>query len=244
MAFYSKPNDLLSPGDVFPELPIGPISHPLKILRKSDYNPKPSRGPQDLRRAFAFPQEENLLSKNAQIRAKEGEAVVASARLCKAMVLTWGSQIEEDMRNYERSGRAHGKVWLTTPLFPLVQIPENETTEDAETGEKISVRQVIIENRSHLYMYLPPFPETAEQLGHYLDFRKMVTLPIQYFLDSKGNRIVTLHEDGLNLLYSRLMWFFTRVEYFYHPIVCQKCGADVEMDLRFEGQNIDAEPWQ
>lgn len=244
MAFYSRPNALLSPGDIFPELPIGSITHPLKIIRKSDYNPSPARGPQDLRRAYAFPEEEGVL-KNVQIRAQEGESLVASGRLCKAMLLSWGSQIEEDLRNYEkRGGRAQGKTWLAAPLFPLVQIPDSQTTEDAETGEKISVRQVIIENRSHLYMYLPPFPESADPLGHYVDFRKMTTLPISYFITAMGNRMVGLHEDGLNLLYSRLMWFFTRAEYFFHPIVCQHCGADVELDVRFEGQNVDAEPWE
>jgi hypothetical protein len=243
MAFYSRPNDLLSPGDIFPELPLGSISHPLKILRKSDYNPSPKRGPQDLRRAYAFPQDEVML-KDIQIRAQKGESLLAAGRLCKTMLLSWGSQIEEDLRNYEKRGSAQGKAWIFVPLFPLTQIPENESTEDAETGEKISVRQVIAENRSHHYMYLPAFPGSEEQVGHYLDFRKMTTLPIQYFIDSMGTRIVGLHEEGLNLLYSRLMWFFTRAEYFFHPIVCQQCGTEVEIDVRFEGQNIDAEPWE
>jgi hypothetical protein len=110
--------------------------------------------------------------------------------------------------------------------------------------EKISVRQVIVENRSHNYMYLPPFPGAEEQLGHYLDFRRITMLPIQYFIAAKTSRLVGLHEEGLNLLYSRLMWFFTRVEYFFHTIECQRCGAEVEIDLRFEGQNVDADPWE
>jgi hypothetical protein len=219
------------------------ISHPLKILRKSDYNPSPARGPQDLRRAYAFPEEEGIL-RNVQIRAKEGESLVAAGRACKAMLLSWGSQIEEDLRNYEKSGRAQGKAWLAAPLFPLAQIPENQTTEDVETGERISVREIIVENRSHNYMYLPPFPDTEEQLGQYLDFRKITPLPIQYFIQAMGARMVGLHEDGLNLLYSRLMWFFTRAEYFFHPIACQRCGTEVEIDVQFEGQNVDAAPWE
>ena len=68
-------------------------------------------------------------------------------------------------------------------------------------------------------MHLPPFPDTTDQMDHYLDLRKLTALPFRYFLDSKTARIATLHEGGLNLLYSRLMWFFTRVEYFFHPIV-------------------------
>jgi hypothetical protein len=243
MAFYSKPNALLSPGDIFNELPVGSISYPLKILRKSDYNPSPARGPQDLRRAFAFPGEEHKL-KNNQIRSGEGESIIALGRLCKAMILSWGSQIEEDLRNLEKSGKAHGKVWLVAPIFPLAHIPETQTIEDAETGNLISVRQIIIENRSHLYMHLPPFPESGDQLGHYLDLRKMTTLPIQYFIDLKEARFAGLHDEGLNLLYSRLMWFFTRVEYFFHPVACQVCGTQVDLDLRFEGQNVDVEPWE
>jgi hypothetical protein len=199
--------------------------------------------------------------KNIKIRSREGEVVLASARLCAAMLLSWGSQIEEDLRNFERSGKAHGKMWLAAPVFPLAQIPEDQTTPDVETGEKISVRQIIVENRSHLYLFLPPFPKTADELrdlqlgiptaktrtegelGRYLDLRKMTTLPIQYFTDAKDKRLVGLHDDGLNSLYSRLMWFFTRAEYFFRPVVCQRCGSEVELDLRFEGQNIDAEPW-
>jgi hypothetical protein len=241
MAFYSKPNALLSPGDIFPELPVGSISYPLTILRKADYNPKPERGPQDLRRAFAYPQEEASI-KNVQIRMQQGESLVASGRLCKAMLLSWGSQIEEDLRNLENKGKPQGKVWLVAPVFPLAQIPENQSTVDVETGEKILLREVIAGNLSHNYLYLEPFPETEDRLGHYVDFRKTTTIPIQYFIDAKDSRICGLHDDGLNFLYSRLMWFFTRAEYFFHPINCQACGAEVELDVKFEGQNVDAEP--
>ena len=243
MAFYSRPNDLLSPGDIFPELPVGSITHPLKILRKPNFNPPAKRGPQDLRRAYAVPDEEAMV-KDLTLRAQQGESLIAKGRLCKAMLLSWGSQIEEDLRNYEKRGSAQGKTWILAAIFPLTQIPEKETVGDVETGDKTSLRQVITENRSHQYMYLPPFPGTEEQLGHYLDFRKITTLPIQYFLDTKANRLAGLDEDGLNLLYSRLMWFFTRVEYFFHPVHCQECGAEVEIDLRFEGQNVDTEPWE
>jgi hypothetical protein len=243
MAFYARPSALLSPGDLFSELPVGTLSYPLQIIRKTDYNPPAARGPQDLRRVFAWPQDAEKI-KNIQIGSRQGEPLVASGRLCAAMLLTWGSQIEEDTRNFERSGKAQGKVWLLAPVFPLGQIPEKQTTEDAETGERILVREIIIENRSHLYMYLPPLPQSDDKLGHYLDLRKMTTLPMQYFLDAKDKRFATLQEDGLNLLFSRLMWFFTRAEYFFHSVQCQHCGADVEIDLRFEGQNVDAEPWE
>src|SRR5258708_6762245 len=104
MAFYAKPSALLSPGDVFPELPLGTVSHPLKIVRKSDYNPPPSRGPADLRKVFAFPQDAEAIGK-VEIMSQGGEAVLASARVSKAMLLSWGSQIEEDLRNLEKSGR-------------------------------------------------------------------------------------------------------------------------------------------
>ena len=106
MAFYARPTDILSPGDVFPELPIGTVSNPLKILRKSNYNPPAERGTQ------------------VRIRTQDGEFVVSKGRVGKAMLLSWGSQIEEDLRNFEGSGRAGGKCWLVAPIFPLHQIPE------------------------------------------------------------------------------------------------------------------------
>lgn len=242
MAFYARPTELLSPGDVFPELPVGSVSYPLKVVRRSGWNPPADRGPQELWRAYSGPEIETL--PNLRLRSSEGESVIASARGVKAMLLSWGSQIEEDVRNFQSSGRAGGKCWLAAPIFPLSQIPENETHPDRETGERILVRDIIKNNQSHLYLYLPPFPESHDELGQYLDFRKMTTLPIKFFIDAIASRTVTLHEDGLNMFFSRIMWFLTRAEYFYHPLTCQRCGSEVDVDLQFEGQNVDAEPWQ
>jgi hypothetical protein len=242
MPFYARPTELLSPGDIFPELPVGTVSYPLKVIRRSGWNPPPERGEQELWRAHSGPEIGQL--QNPRLGSSEGESVIASARLVRAMLLSWGSQIEEDVRNFQKSGRAGGKCWLTAPIFPLSQIPETQRFQDRETGESVLMRDIIRNNQSHLYLYLPPFPESQDQIGHYLDFRKMTTLPIRFYIDAAPSRIVTLHEDGLNMLFSRIMWFLTRAEYFYHPITCQRCGSEVEIDLNFEGQNVDAEPWQ
>jgi hypothetical protein len=61
-------------------------------------------------------------------------------------------------------------------------------------------------------MLLPTFPIANAGESHCVDFRTMTTLPIQYFIDARDSRGVALHEDGLNLLYSRIMHFLTRVE--------------------------------
>jgi len=242
MPFYAHPTELISPGDVFPDIPVTVSVPPTKILRKSNFNPKAKFGPQDLRRAFTLPDEAKQLGATS-IDAPAGEETVAHTRIGLAMFLSWGSQVEADERDVAANGDKGRKRWLAAPIYPLRDIPESAVIEDPDSKERISIREIVRMNASHHYFYLPPFPETADAAGYYVDFRKISSVGMGYFTGARGKRLAALTEESLNLLFSRLMWFFTRAEYFFQPVRCS-CGLEVAIDVRFEGQNIGAEAWE
>jgi len=243
MTFYAHPTSLISPGDVFPEIPISISVPPLRVVRKSKFSPKVKFGPQDLRRIFTLPRDASELE-DCKLSSKVGEETLIPTRLGPTMFLSWGSQVESDERDVAQSGDPKRKSWLAAPIYALQDIPENAAIEDPETRERVSIREVVRKNSSHNYFYLPRFPGTTDGKEHYVDFRKISSVGISYFIDSKDRRVATLSENSLNQLFSRLMWFFTRAEYFFQPIQCKACGVWVPVDVRFEGQNFSAEQWQ
>lgn len=243
MAFYARPTALISPGDIFPEIPVSVCTPPLKVARKSQFKPKAKFGPQDLRRIFTLPHEEAGLG-SSNLRTKIGEETLVTTRVGPAMFLSWGSQVEADERDVARSGDTRRKGWLAAPIFELADIPEEAQIEDPDTHEKISVREVVKTNSSHNYFYLPPFPGAVGGAGQYVDFRKICAVGMGFFVSTRSKRLATLAEDGLTLLFSRLMWFLTRAEYFFQPVRCISCGQSVQIDVRFEGQNFEADPWE
>ena len=242
MAFYAHVTDLISPGDIFPEIPISISVPPTRVIRKSKFTPKLKFGPQDLRRVFTLPDEAEQLGASS-LRTKGGEETVANTRVGLAMFLSWGSQVEADERDVAANGDKGRKGWLASPIYRLQDIPEAAVIEDPESGERITLREIVRNNSSHHYFYLPPFPGETKAVEHYVDFRKISAVGMGYFTKAKDQRVATLTEESLNLLFSRLMWFFTRAEYFFQPVRCS-CGLEVEIDVRFEGQNIGAEAWE
>jgi hypothetical protein len=244
MAFYAHPTKLISPGDIFPSIPTSVSLPPLRVVRKTNYNPPREFADQDLRRLYTLPADAEKIP-DSSLETKAGEETVASTRVSLAMLLSWGSQVEGDEREMERSGgRAKAKAWLAAPIYPLRSIPGDALQEDPVTHERLVIREVVRRNQSHNYFHLPPVPTLAEEEGYYVDFRRICPVGIRFFVDNKDTRIATLTGESLNMLFSRLMWFFTRAEYFFRPITCQHCGQQVPVDIRFEGQNLDAEAWE
>jgi hypothetical protein len=243
MAFYARPTQLISPGDIFPEIPITVSVPPIKVARKSKYNPPAKFGPQDLRRIFKLPEEAALVA-NLRLSMRPGEEALVTTRVGPAIFLSWGSQVEADERDLRDQSKPKNKSWLAAPIYKLNDVPEDAVLEDPDTRERINLRDVVRQNRSHNYFFLAPFPDRDESTEYYVDFRKICSVGIAFFLDSKEKRVATLTGDTLNTLFSRLMWFFTRAEYFFQPIQCGNCGHSVSIDIRFEGQNFDAEPWE
>lgn len=243
MPFYAHPTSLISPGDIFPEIPVSVLVSPLRLLRKSKFVPKAKFGQQDLRRVFTMPDDLAQIGE-LQITTKKGEDTIATTRQGLAMFLSWGSQVESDEREIEKSGDVQRRAWLAAPIYSLADIPPDAVLEDPETHERIYIREVVRQNQSHNYMYLPPFPGLASSQEHYVDFRKICHVGVGFFVTQKQNRIAALTEESLNTLFSRLMWFFTRAEYFFEPIQCANCGVAVKVDVRFEGQNVSLEPWE
>jgi hypothetical protein len=237
---YAHPTALLSPGDIFPEIPFAVNVAPTRVARRAGWNPPANRGPADFRQILTLPQDQAHLT-NSQIHNNQGEDTLASTRIGKALFLTWGSEVESTLRFIERQGRIGKRSWLAAPIYELNGIPEANTEQDPDSGERLPVRELIRRGRARDQFYLPPFPGDPLNREHYAELRKITSVGVQYFLDGMPNRLVTLTLDTLNEMYSQLLWSLTRAELFFRPVRCE-CGRDVPIDVRFHGQNFDAEP--
>jgi hypothetical protein len=241
MAFYAHITADISPGDIFCDIPFSVVVAPTRVARQSGWNPPAGRGPVDFRRIFTIPRDQTDLT-NPQLNTQQGEEVLANARFGKALFLTWGSQVESTMRRISDSdGRVRKLSWLAAPIYSLNSIPEANTEEDPETHERVPLRVLIRSGKARDVFYLPPFPGQSEE--HYAELRKINSVGVQYFLDGQATRIATLTTESLNAMYSQLLWSLTRAELFFRSVRCE-CGRDVSIDIRFHGQNFDAEPWE
>src|ERR1700687_1660965 len=111
---YAHPTALLSPGDIFPEIPFSVNVAPTKVARRAGWNPPANRGPADFRQIFTLPQDQAHLT-NSQIQTNQGEDTLANTRVGKALFLTWGSEVESTLRFIERQGRTGKRSWLAAP---------------------------------------------------------------------------------------------------------------------------------
>jgi hypothetical protein len=236
---YARPTALLSPGDIFPEIPFAVGVAPLRIARQAGWNPKAGRGPATFRQIFTLPQDQADLQ-NSRLHVQQGEEALAHTRTAKALFLTWGSEVESTLRTIEHQKRTGNRTWLAVPVYELGLIPENSRDLDPETGELVSFRDLIRTGKARDLFYLPPFPGAPND-EHYAELRKITSVGVQFFLDGMPHRIATLTMDTLNEMYSQLLWSLTRAQFFFRPVRCE-CGRDVPIDIRFHGQNFDAEP--
>jgi len=193
-----------------------------------------------LRQIYTLPQDLAALT-NSQLKTQQGEDALAKVRYGKALFLTWGSEVESTLRVVAHQQRMGKRAWLAAPIYPLADIPERSMEVDPDTKALVPLRDLIRQGRARDCFYLPSFPEhTPEE--HYAELRKITPIGVQYFLEGISQRIATLTESSLNEMYSQLLWSLTRAELFFRPIRCD-CGRDVPIDVRWHGQNIDAEDW-
>jgi hypothetical protein len=238
---YAKPTTLLSPGDIFPEIPFSVGIAPLRVAKKYGYTPPAGRGPADFRRIYTLPGHAADLGAN-DLRTVKGEETLAHTRINKALFLTWGSEVESTLRTIDRQKRVGNRTWLAAPVYELQSIPDNATEADPDTGQRVQYRDLIRRGKARDAFYLPPFPGRPTTEEHYAELRKITPIGVQFFLDAMGSRIVTLTEDTLNEMYSQLLWSLTRAQLFFRPVECPHCHGNVPLDVRFHGQNFDAEP--
>src|SRR5688572_1283419 len=217
--FWGKVTKYISPGDIFPDVPFACAKHPLRIIRKSDWNPPPGRR-QDI--YYLVNPASEAPKPPSKLTAKEGDDAEGIARLLPAMFLSWGSEVEDDQRNIERTGRVGGRVWVAAPVYDLSDLPDDKKYNHPETGALVSMRELVKENRTHHAFYLPPLPTETNHLGRYVDFKRIAHVRVAYFLDNVGRRIATLMPDALNDMYHQLIRFFTRAEIFLHTLKCPR----------------------
>lgn len=238
-AFWAHPDpDEIAPGDVFPDIPFSISPYPTQLVRKYRQNLPPKHA-QNLQQLFDVPSQVEAAVPASKLTNPGGDACVTTTRVSMGLFLTYGSELDSDLRHINSGGKVGAKAWLAAPVFPLNEIPDR-VIEGTRT-----MRDVIIANESGHTFYLQKFPDDSpDHLGYYVEFRRICPVGVQFFLDRKGIRRATMMPGTKNAMYQQLMWFWTRFELFFHPLKCDVCGSDVKLDVRIEGQNIDVEPWQ
>lgn len=233
--FWREPGEYISPGDVYPQVPVSYLVPPLRVIRRYSQNLK-QKFDKKLYTLHAFGEPDLTHT----LQQKGGDETVSKSRLELGVLLSWGSEIAQDLKSYEQRGKAGGKTWLAAPVFDLGELPDEKKRTAEETGQLLSDRDVVRLNTSSHTFYLPSFPgDPPDHLGRYVEFRKICPVGIEFFTQSANDRIATLTPDAKNDMYHQLMWFLTRKELFFHPIACPNCGGEVPLDLEMEGQEVD-----
>jgi hypothetical protein len=224
--FYEKPGSLLSPGDIYRNLPYIRVMRPLRVARKpSQTLPKGFQGRVKGELREIFEAGEHILSPPISF-APPGEEVLVNAKIAKAIFLTWGSEVEDD----QRRGSLHKKDWLIAPVFPLADLKGTKVP-----STEIYMVDAIVAGMSPRFFPLEALP--GSDGGDYVDFRKICSLSANYFEDSP--REWRLGPKALNGFYHHLIWFFTRKKIFFEPLKCTKCGELVDLEIAFEGQPLE-----
>jgi len=227
-SFHEPSGSLISPGDILDKLPPVKLPAALRVSRKWSYNLPPRyrvRG--ELHEVLEIGKD--LDTKASQLEGV-GEQILVTAKAAKAIFLTWGSEVEDD----ERSGRIERKDWLIAPIVPITA--ELRRQKVPATNE--SIVDAIVGNKSPHFFYLPDIP--GDNSGdHYIDFRKMCPVAASHV--RRIDRKWRLSAPSLNDFYHQLIWFFTRQRIFFEPLKCDSCGADVRLNVIFEGQPVNPE---
>ena len=228
--FYERTGQLISPGDLFENMPYVRIPRPLRVFRKVKFTLSGKYIVQgELGEALDVEKDDPTPPFHFDSDG-DGEHVLASTRIARAVFLTWGSEVEAD----ERSGKLQRKTWLVAPVFPLSGI--NAEMVDPRTGQKFSLRTAIKEGKSPKFFPMPPTSADGSD-DSYVDFSKISPLAANHF--QGASRTWRLAPMALNGFYSQLMWFFTRKKLFFGPIECSNCGQPVDLGISFEGQPIN-----
>jgi len=230
--FYDKAGSLISPGDLFGQLPYARIPRPLRIARKfSGSLPKSVIVRGELREVFEPGRDTIDPPPNFE---PPGEDALCNAKMARAIFLTWGSEVEDD----QRGGKLQKKEWLIAPVFPLSSLAGAEFT-DRLTGQRVNMVETIQGGKSPKYFPLQPLPGDSDPLGYYVDLKRLCSLAATHFVNVP--RQWRLGGAALNDLYHQLIWFFTRKEIFFRPLRCKACGNPVDLGIVFEGQPVEPE---
>jgi hypothetical protein len=230
--FYDKAGSLISPGDIFDQLPYTRIPKPLRVARKfSGSLPKGVGVRGELREVFEYGRDRIDPPPNFK---PPGEDVLCNTKMAKAIFLTWGSEVEDD----QRSGKLPKREWLIAPVFALSALKGAEFT-DRLTGQRVELVEVIQGGKSPKYFPLQPLPGDSDPLGYYVDLKRLCSLAATHFVNVP--REWRLGSAALNDFYHQLMWFFTRREIFFRAVRCKGCGRFVDLGIVFEGQPVEPE---
>ncbi len=226
--FYERCGSLISPGDILDRLPPVKLPTPIRVARRSPYNPPAKfRARGELHQVLEVgkdigPEETNF--------SGSGEQVVLSTKASRVIFLTWGSEVEDD----ERSGKVDKKDWLVAPVTKITTELQNQKI----VGTDDTMADAIRGNKSARFFHLPGTPSDDNE-DYYVDLRRICPVAAGHVREIA--RHWRLSSPALNDFYHQLIWFFTRKRVFFEPLECGSCGASLDLNIVFEGQPVDPE---
>lgn len=228
---YDRAGSLVTPGDLFENMAYYRVRYPFKVVRKYAKNlPAKLQTGRELKEVFEVGKEAPRPPLNF---SPPGEEAIGNLKFARAIFLTWGSEVDSDIRD----GNVASRDWHIAPVFPLADLAKHKTID--ESGNSIYVSDAIMQGKSPKYFPLPPNPDEPSPEWRYVDFRRICLVPAVYV--SASTRSWRLGAPALNGLYVHLMWFFTRKKIFFSLIKCPSCGNELSRDEAFEGQKLEGQ---
>jgi|ERR1700682_5517691 len=226
VSFYERVDARFSPGDFLEDIPFSRTRHPLKVARKPNVQvPNIRAFTGELREIF----EVGKHNPTPPFRfSPPGEEALSNAKKTRALLLTWGSEIDSDLN----SGKKNKKDWLVAPIFPL-----SDLNGQFAQGTRIEMPKAIRSGAVAKFFLVPSYPTDGQD--YYVDFKRICYVAVPHI--ETQTRIWRFNGAAMNGFYHHLIWFFTRKKIFFEPPRCPRCGSTVDLNIVFESQKAAPE---
>ena len=188
-----------------------------------------------------MPEQAHLLT-NPAFNPKN-EEVLSRSRMQLGILLAHDCEIDDDLNFVKEGAKSNSKLWHAAPIFNLSDIAPDIRVLDSRTNKERALRDMIRSNETNRHFYLDPIPDgkggVLDSEGHYIDFRRLCPVPMDYFLERIDERLATLQTEQRDRMMAHLFWFFTQAEYLYHPVPCPNCGKEMKLNNPLRGSVVD-----
>ncbi len=185
--FYQAPEDVASQGDIVEVLPHLYFDPPITALSKAadgTYSSTPAPG---------------------GFNDKAGQAIVAVAKRCKALVITHDCEIDKK----DKEGHLLVKRWIICPIVPL---------QDAGSS---AYQDKVRRNRVYSALFLPKYQHILpDSFAH---FGQLTTVHREAITDA--SRVLSLNDIGRRALYLQFVRWLTRWE--LADLRCPSCSTEL-----------------
>jgi hypothetical protein len=200
--FYIPPGPSYEPGDIFSEIPIPTLKHPLEFFRASP-NPR-ARG-----NATIFSAAERHVP-------QPGDTARGSFTKRPVILLSHGCELDAVDRDVQTGKTQYGnRYWLAAPVLSL-----------ASCGPKIKERTAM--GKQPNKFLLPPGGPFGNE-AYFVDLRKITPITVPYF--HEGTKVASLSTSAVLSLQAHLGLFFSGLVLYVQPIPCPMCDTPIDPTL-------------